>query len=176
MQESSATLAFILADEAATVTLGEKLGQLLVTAKEGIVIYLWGDLGAGKTTFTRGVLRAFGHQGAVKSPTYTLVEDYALPARHVFHFDLYRLNDPEELEYMGIRDYFAADNVCIVEWASRGEGILPPADLEVVLMPSGDGRCVRVHGLTPKGQLLVAAIQARLHTLPHGVSICENCV
>lgn len=129
-----------LKDEAATVALGESLGR---AAAQGGVVFLQGTLGAGKTTLCRGVLRAFGHQGAVKSPTYTLVEAYEFPSRQIYHFDLYRLGDPEELEYMGIRDYFSPGNLCLIEWPERGAGFLPAADLEVkvsVVSPADDGQ------------------------------------
>jgi tRNA threonylcarbamoyladenosine biosynthesis protein TsaE len=121
-----------LEDEAATVAAGERLGAAL---NGGMTVFLEGQLGAGKTTLTRGVLRAFGFAGAVKSPTYTLVEPYETLAFPFYHFDLYRLGDPEELAYMGIRDYFDKTAVCLVEWPERGQGFLPEPDIRVELAP-----------------------------------------
>lgn len=151
-----------LGDEAATLALGESLGSLLKanserknTESEGVVVFLEGDLGAGKTTFCRGLLRAFGHSGPVKSPTYTLVEEYHLAGRQLYHFDLYRLGDPEELEYMGIRDYFSQQSLCILEWAERGAGVLPPPDLRVKVEVSGDGRRASVYADSAHGSQLL---------------------
>ncbi len=136
---------YIADDESEMVALGEQLGCAFVQYPAALTVHLLGDLGAGKTTLTRGILRAFGHAGAVKSPTYTLVEAYEFATRTVYHFDLYRLGDPEELEYMGIRDYFAANNVSLIEWPARGEGVLPSPELVIDISVAGAGRRLDLH-------------------------------
>jgi tRNA threonylcarbamoyladenosine biosynthesis protein TsaE len=135
---------FHLASEDEMVAFGGRIGQCLAGHTQAVSLHLLGELGAGKTTLTRGILRAFGHQGAVKSPTYTLVEEYELAQRRVYHFDLYRLGDPEELEYMGIRDYFSEGNICLIEWPARGEGVLPVPDVIVKIAVDGTGRQVEL--------------------------------
>lgn len=141
-----------VAGETAMVALGEQLGNAL---KEGAVVFLHGDLGAGKTTLSRGILRAFGHQGAVKSPTYTLVEPYQFESVTVYHFDLYRLGDPEELDYMGIRDYFDGASVSLIEWSERGEGFLPAADLHVdIFHVDAEHRRVVLRPNTERGRVI----------------------
>ena len=133
-------------DEAAMLALGARIAS--VTGGKG-TLYLHGDLGAGKTTLSRGLIRGFGHEGKVKSPTFTLVEPYEIAGVRVFHFDLYRLVDPEELEFLGIRDYFEGDALCLIEWPERGAGVLPKADLDITITAHGSGRALR---LTPSGE------------------------
>ena len=126
-----------LPDEAATQALGAALAH---TAPAAGWMALHGDLGAGKTTLVRAFLRALGYSGRVVSPTYTLVESYDIGARRIAHYDLYRLNDPEELEWMGAREDFGGDTLCLVEWPERGAGMLPPPDLAIHLLHEGESR------------------------------------
>ncbi|WP_372741117.1 tRNA (adenosine(37)-N6)-threonylcarbamoyltransferase complex ATPase subunit type 1 TsaE [Neptunomonas sp.] len=146
-------------DEAAMEYFG---AQLLLAMQHQGVVYLVGDLGMGKTTLCRGVIRAAGHQGNVKSPTYTLVEPYEQEGGTIYHFDLYRLMDPEELEYMGIRDYFGDTSLCLVEWPDKGEGLLPEADLLVTLEVQAQGRAIIWEAHTQKGRVAADNLNKQL--------------
>ncbi|WP_137937092.1 tRNA (adenosine(37)-N6)-threonylcarbamoyltransferase complex ATPase subunit type 1 TsaE [Chitinivorax sp. B] len=138
-----------LPDEAATLALGERLAHSL---QMGLVIYLQGDLGAGKTTLSRGLLRGLGFTGKVKSPTYTLVEPYVISSLYLYHFDLYRFNDPLEWEDAGFREYFNAESICLVEWPDKASGLLPAPDLAIYLDVADSGRKLRIDALTTRGQ------------------------
>jgi len=142
-------------DEEAMIALGARLAGALIP---GMIVYLNGDLGMGKTTLARGFIQGLGHDGAVKSPTYTLVEPYEFPGLNVYHFDLYRLGDPEELEFMGVRDYFDGNSVCLIEWPACGEGFLPPADLVITIEREGLGRRVRLQAFTGLGEGVIDSI------------------
>ncbi|PKM31889.1 MAG: tRNA (adenosine(37)-N6)-threonylcarbamoyltransferase complex ATPase subunit type 1 TsaE [Gammaproteobacteria bacterium HGW-Gammaproteobacteria-11] len=147
---------FLITDEDAMQALGAAIGS----AMQGRgVIYLQGDLGAGKTTLSRGLIRGQGHIGAVKSPTFTLVEPYELATGVIYHFDLYRLLDPEELEFLGIRDYFSADSLCLIEWPDKGRGVLPMPDLSITIGNEGAGRRVGLQAHTARGEDACVAIQ-----------------
>jgi len=143
-----------LPDEAATLALGAALARALAP---GLVIYLHGDLGAGKTALTRALLRATGHQGTVKSPTYTLSEPYRVQLDgapvNVIHYDLYRMSSPEEFLDAGFREDFDGKNICIVEWPEKGEPVLPPPDVRVWLSVQGEGRTVELQALSQQGLL-----------------------
>ncbi|MGO2332368.1 MAG: tRNA (adenosine(37)-N6)-threonylcarbamoyltransferase complex ATPase subunit type 1 TsaE [Pseudoalteromonas nigrifaciens] len=141
-----------LSDDIATVTMGNRIAAII---EQGAVIYLHGDLGAGKTTFTRGIVQGFGHTGKVKSPTYALVEPYELERANVYHFDLYRLGDPEELEYMGIRDYFSAQAICVVEWPEKGGEFIPVPDLNITLSYVGDERNIVINSASERGSVII---------------------
>lgn len=125
-------------------------------------LYLQGELGAGKTTFARGLLRGLGYSGLVKSPTYALVEPYEAGGRRIYHFDLYRLAAPEELEALGGRDYFAEGDLCLVEWPERAEGVLPPPDLLLRLSLAGTGRELDCEARAPAGERCLADCAALL--------------
>lgn len=149
-----------LADEEATAEMGRLLALITSSAAAdgsharvctGGRLFLSGDLGAGKTTLTRGLLRGYGHQGAVKSPTYTLVEPYEETRYSIYHFDLYRINTPEEVEFLGVLEYFEEVNLCVVEWAEKGRGFLPAPDLELALENAGAGRRIHWHARSAKG-------------------------
>jgi tRNA threonylcarbamoyladenosine biosynthesis protein TsaE len=139
--------------EIATADAMERFGGRLARATHSAVYLLYGELGAGKTTLVRGFLRALGYRGVVKSPTYTLVEPYLLGGQRIYHFDLYRLTDPEELEYLGIRDYLDGQAICLVEWPERGGERLGRADLEIEITdPLGMNRSVTVRACTVTGE------------------------
>ncbi|MBS0288224.1 MAG: tRNA (adenosine(37)-N6)-threonylcarbamoyltransferase complex ATPase subunit type 1 TsaE [Proteobacteria bacterium] len=140
----------------------EKLGALMydACADKGTVVYLSGDLGAGKTTFVRGFLRKMGYQGKVKSPTYTLVEPYELGVFTLYHFDFYRLNSAFELEYMGIRDYFHDNAFCLVEWPEKAQDLLPSCDIKVHIAIQDDARQVKIEANTQRGKDVLQRFKA----------------
>ena len=145
-----------LESEAATINLGRLLAPALDAAG---VIFLSGGLGAGKTTLCRGLLRGLGYDGAVKSPTFTIVEPYELERGSVYHFDLYRLAHPDELDYLGAEDYFAAEALCLIEWPERGAGFLRMPDLELTLtVTSETSRQVQLRAQTLKGERAMARL------------------
>lgn len=146
-----------LANETATLALGAALGRIV---EPGLFLYLSGDLGSGKTTLVRGMLRTLGYVGRVKSPTYTLVEPYSISRLDFYHFDFYRLRNPDEWEEAGFREYFNAASVCVVEWPERASGLLPSPVLQLTWRPVPSGREVRLSAHSARGEQLLAALRA----------------
>ena len=143
-------LTLALADEAATLALGVRLAALL---RPGMVVWLEGDLGAGKTTLVRGLLRAVGETGPVKSPTYTLVEVHPISGLNFYHFDFYRFNQPEEYLDAGLDDYFSAAGICLVEWPDKAAPYVPAADIRIELrVPPGATAGGRIANITAAGE------------------------
>jgi len=145
-----------LLDEAATLKLGADIAQLCPSQQ--FTIHLEGELGAGKTTLSRGLLHSLGHKGNVKSPTYTLVECYKLAPRTVFHFDLYRLADPEELDYLGLDDYLSHNALWLIEWAKQAGEFLPNPDILILLSYHNRGRQAKFSALSSAGQRLIGQL------------------
>ena len=145
----------LLPDAESQTAFGARLAAALPAQ---FVIYLHGDLGTGKTTLARGILRGLGHQGAARSPTYTLIEPYEIGSRRVYHLDLYRLADPEELEYLGLRDLLGDAALWLVEWPERGAGLLPAADLSVGIEYLPDGRRLTLNPHGEMGQGLIEGL------------------
>jgi len=145
-----------LADAEATAALAERLNAVLPTDTAGWTLLLEGELGAGKSTFARALVRAMGHRGAVPSPTYTLVEPYELPGRMVYHVDLYRISDEEELRFLGWTEI--DDGLRLVEWPERAPELLSSADLRLVLRYADPGRDAELTGLSPRGQELLEVL------------------
>ena len=130
-----------LPDEAATLEAGRQFTRQL---HHGLTVYLHGDLGAGKTTFVRGILQGLGYTGKVKSPTYTLVEPYVISSYNIYHFDLYRFNDEEEWEAAGFREYFNDNSLCFVEWPEKAGNLLPEPDFDIKINPIAKGRKIEI--------------------------------
>lgn len=157
--DSGAPLVAHLAVEADTEAAGAALAQ---TVHAGLVIYLRGDLGAGKTTLVRGLLRALGHGGKVKSPTYTLIEPYIVSRLNLYHFDFYRFAVPEEYLEAGLDEYFEGNGVCLVEWPDKAVPYIAAADLEIRLTLASPGRRLEASALTEAGRTCTRKLEAAL--------------
>jgi len=146
-----------LADEAATIAYGQRLAKAINS--KGLLT-LSGNLGSGKTTLCRGLIQSYGHSGAVKSPTYTLVEPYEIGDKRIYHFDLYRMEDPEELEFIGLWDYLTQEALIIIEWPEKAFGVLPPADLAIQLEQQEKGRKITFSANTSLGEAVLEKLAA----------------
>jgi len=146
-----------LADEAATIAYGQRLAKAIDS--KGLLT-LSGNLGSGKTTLCRGLIQSYGHSGAVKSPTYTLVEPYEIGDKRIYHFDLYRMEDPEELEFIGLWDYLTQEALIIIEWPEKAFGVLPPADLAIQLEQQEKGRKITCSSNTSLGEAVLEKLAA----------------
>jgi tRNA threonylcarbamoyladenosine biosynthesis protein TsaE len=167
----AAPLEFALADERSTARLGSALAhaiesEIAVVRERGLVVALAGELGAGKTSLVRAMLRALGVRGAVKSPTFTLVEPYVVSSLDFYHFDFYRLANPQEFRHAGFRDMFGTGAVCLIEWPERAAGQLPPVDLGVVLRVEGSGRHAVVTATSELGTACLRYIAAEMSRPP----------
>jgi tRNA threonylcarbamoyladenosine biosynthesis protein TsaE len=146
--DSTQKLTFYLADETAMLDFGNRIAGFL---QPGLTIFLYGNLGAGKTTLARGILHGLGYPYVVKSPTYNLVEIYKISRLYLYHFDFYRFNDPQEWEDAGFREYFNPASICIVEWPEKAEDLLPMADLQITIKIHDQGRSIEIRASTELG-------------------------
>jgi tRNA threonylcarbamoyladenosine biosynthesis protein TsaE len=137
-------------------------GALAMNCSPPFIVYLEGDLGTGKTTLVRGFMRQLGYQGRVKSPTYTLLEPYEFEGQFYYHFDLYRLSDPRELDYLGVEDLLNKDALLLIEWPNKGEGVLPQADLIIHFSHQQQARRLRFEALTERGAQMLTALEKAL--------------
>lgn len=146
------TITKVLENEPAMLAFGEKFAR---ACGDTAIIFLYGNLGAGKTTLSRGFLHGRGITGPVKSPTYTLVEPYELGDQKIFHFDFYRVRDADELEYIGIKDYFIPKAICLIEWPDSGAGLLPPPDVSCYIEACSVGRKLKLEAYSERGKKIL---------------------
>jgi tRNA threonylcarbamoyladenosine biosynthesis protein TsaE len=149
----------LLESAAAMEALGAHLAGVIPA---GCILYLRGELGTGKTTLVRGFLRALGYGGVVRSPTYTLMEPYTLGDKEIIHLDLYRLAEPEELEFLGLRDWLDGHAILLIEWPERGDGLLPPADIEIAIEHAATTRLCRLKAVSATGEAVLVRLKVCL--------------